>query len=66
MTKEAGSLHAYTNRARLTACEVGINITTLENTPTPLFEEPLKFIAHDRIFERLWYMVYEVYTNILL
>ena len=35
----AESLHAYINKARLrTVCEVA---TTLENTPTPLFEEPL-------------------------
>ena len=27
------------------------NITTLENAPTPLFEEPLKFIAHGCIFK---------------
>jgi len=27
----------------------------LENTPTP-FEQPLKFIAHRCIFERLWYV----------
>jgi len=26
----------------------------LENTPTLLFEQPLKFIAHGRIFESLW------------
>ena len=48
----AESLHVYTNRARLTASEVGYferNITILENTPTPLFEEPLKFIVHVRI-----------------
>ena len=25
----------------------------LENTPTPLFEQPLKFITHERIFESL-------------
>ena len=25
----------------------------LENTPIPLFEQPLKFIAHGRIFKRL-------------
>jgi len=28
----------------------------LENTPTPLFEQPLKFIAHGRIFESLWFL----------
>ena len=27
------------------------------NTPTPLFEQPLKFIAHGRIFESLQYFV---------
>ena len=42
----AESLHVYINRA---------NVTTLKNTPTPLFEEPLKFITHGRIFKRLWY-----------
>ena len=52
----AESLYAYITRARLTACEVGVfsrNITTLENMPTPLFQEPLtcKFISHGRIFE---------------
>jgi len=26
----------------------------LENMPTPLFEQPLKFIAHGRIFESLY------------
>ena len=41
-------------RARLTACEVGREISTLENTPTLLFEKPLKFITHGHIFERLW------------
>ena len=30
-------------------------ITTLKNNPTPLFEEPLKFIVHGHIFERLLY-----------
>ena len=37
----AESLHAQITRDRLTVCEVGVfferNITTLENTPTPLF-----------------------------
>ena len=28
----------------------------LENTPTPLFEQPLKLIAHGRILERLRYI----------
>ena len=41
-------------RARLTACEVGREISTLENTPTLLIEKPLKFIAHGRIFKSLW------------
>ena len=27
------------------------HITTLKNTPTPLLEESLKFIAHGRIYE---------------
>jgi len=29
----------------------------LESTPTPLFEQPLKFIAHGCTFERLRYML---------
>ena len=44
----------YITRARLTACEVGVflrYITTLENTPTPLFEEPHKFITLGYIFD---------------
>ena len=36
-----GSLHVYVNRIGLTG-----HIPTLENMPTPLFEEQLKFIAH--------------------
>ena len=48
------SQHVYIKRARITACELGVfssNIsTTLGNMPTPLFEEPLKFIAHWCIF----------------
>jgi len=28
-----------------------------EITPTPLFEQPLKFIAHGHIFERLQYYI---------
>jgi len=28
----------------------------LENTPTPLFVQPLKFIAHGRVFKSLWYV----------
>ena len=41
----------------------GRNAQTLENTPTPLFGEPLKFIAHGRTFERLRYyeaFIYDV------
>ena len=59
MTKEgiAKSLHVYVrvNRARLTACEVGVFLReiTPKNTLTPLFEE-LKFITQKHIFERLW------------
>ena len=30
----------------------------LENTPTPLIEQPLKFITHGHIFERLRYYCY--------
>ena len=43
----ADSLHVYINKAKPTACKVGIlhiferNITTLDNMPTLLFEEPL-------------------------
>ena len=29
----------------------------LENMPTPRFEQPLKFIAHGRIFKRLQYII---------
>ena len=29
------------------------NAQTLENMPTPLIGEPLKFIAHGRTFEKL-------------
>ena len=59
VTKEAFQNHCMLQitRARLTACDVGVfyekNITTLENMPTPFFQEPLKFIAHGCIFERL-------------
>ena len=56
MSKEALKNQAYKNRARLSACEVGVNITSLKNAPTPLFEEPLEFITHGYIFERLQYM----------
>ena len=53
MTKRiAESLHAYITRARLTACEVGV---FSRDMPTPLFEEPLKFIAHGRIFVKFRY-----------
>ena len=52
----AESLHAQIARARLTLRIFERNITTLENTPTSLFLEPLKFIAHGRIFERLRYI----------
>ena len=50
MTKEAlqNPLHAYINKTRLT-------ITTLENMPTLLFKEPLKFICLGNIFKRLEY-----------
>ena len=56
MTKRgiAESHHVYIYTARLTACELGIfsksSIITLENTPTLLFEEQLKFIVHGLIF----------------
>ena len=30
----------------------------LENTPTPLFEQPRKFITHGRIFESLLFVTY--------
>ena len=36
-------LQVYMNKA-------GLIITTLVNMPTPLFEEPLKFISHGHIF----------------
>ena len=59
MTKEALQNHCMRNitRARLTVCEVAVfsgEISQLENMPTPLFQEPPKFIPHGRIFERLW------------
>ena len=37
------------------ACQFSGEVV-LENTPTPLFEQILKFIAHGLIFERLQYM----------
>ena len=40
--------------ARVTVCVHGGRTLgeILENTPIPLFEQPLKLIAHGRIFER--------------
>ena len=45
------------NRVGLLSNGVGLfsREKILENTPTPLFEQPLKFIAHGCIFERLLY-----------
>ena len=37
----------------------------LENMPTPLFEQPLKFIAHGRIFERLYSTSIEAWSRAL-
>ena len=52
----AESQHAYINRTTLTACEVGIFSHHNSRKYThPLFEEPLKFITHERIFKRLRY-----------
>ena len=69
ITKQAELLHPYINKARLTTCEVGVfYITTLENTPTPIyhtsqkymstpfFDESLKFITRGCIFERVRYI----------
>ena len=46
------------NRVGLLSNGVGLFLgeRVLENTPTPLFEQLLKFIAHGCIFERLQYM----------
>jgi len=39
----------------------------LKNMPTPLFEQPLKFMAHGRIFESLQYgPISEVNVNLYL
>ena len=50
----AESLYVHTNKARLTArltaCEVGIFYHNSRNYTHPLFEEPLKFIAHEYIY----------------
>ena len=45
------------NRVGLLSNWVGLfsRERVLENMPTPLFEQTLKFIAHGRIFERLQY-----------
>ena len=49
MTKQAELLHAYINKARLTTCEVGVfYITTLENTPTPVYHTSQKYICPPR------------------
>jgi len=44
------------NRVGLLSSGIGLfsRERVLENTPTPLFEQPLKFIALGCIFERLW------------
>ena len=53
------------NRVGLLSSRVGLLLNgvslfsgevVLENTPTSLFEQILKFIAHGHIFERLQYM----------
>ena len=46
----AEPLHAYLDMARQTVFER--NISTLKYIPTPLFEEPLKFIAHGHTYFR--------------
>ena len=49
------------NRMGLLSNGVGLfsGERVLENTPTPFFEQPLKFIAHGRISESLWYKLEE-------
>ena len=63
----AEPLHVYINRARLTACKVGILsreiLQLLKICPTPLFEVILTFIAHGHIFERS--MINSVYYEVL-
>ena len=46
------------NRVGLLSNGIGLfsRERVLENTPTPLFEQPLKFIAHGHIFKYLQYM----------
>ena len=48
------------NRVGLLSNGVGLfsGERVLKNTPTPLFKQPLKFIAHGRIFESLRYVLY--------
>ena len=50
-------LDLLSNRVGLLSNGVGLfsRERVLENTPTPLFGQPLKFIAHGRIFESLRY-----------
>ena len=58
---------SYIKWARLTVWDERVfkrNIITLKNTPTPLYEEPLKFITHGCIFEKLWYMMMASFFNI--
>jgi len=45
------------NRVDLLSNKVGLfsGERVLENTPTPLFEQPLKFITHGHIFKSLRY-----------
>ena len=65
LTKEhCKSQHAYmTNlKARLTVIEVGIFFV---NTPTPLSEEPLRFIAHGCIFGRFRYCCFKTYVLVV-
>ena len=47
------------NRVGLLSNGVGLfsRERVLENTPTPLFEQPLELIAHGYIFERLRYFL---------
>ena len=48
------------NRVGLLSNGVGLlsGERVLENTPTPLFEQPLKFIAHGCIFKSLIFVTY--------
>ena len=56
MTKGALQNHCMQLYGQTNCVSGGVYITTFENMPTPLFEEPLTFIAHGHIFKRLLYI----------